>query len=54
MDLSRPARVGRNLKWLRHVAIDNDGDREPPPFSTSEHGAAGRSGAHFANLEGKR
>jgi hypothetical protein len=54
MDLSHPARVARNLKWLRHVTIDDDGDREPPPFSTSEHGAAGRSGAHFANLEGKR
>jgi hypothetical protein len=39
---------------LRDVTIADDGDREPPPFSTSEYGAAWRSGAHFANFEGKR
>jgi hypothetical protein len=35
---------------LRHVTIDDDGDLGAATFSTSEHGAAGRSGAHFSQL----
>jgi len=50
MDLSRPARVARYLKWLAPRHHRRRWRLGAATFSTSEHGAAGRSGAHFLQL----